>query len=95
MTIFDCLNDIIVTKSGKLHEDMEFTKVWSNYIILRYLSMDNKYRQYATILNKHVSTFTQVEMYRILLKVLPKQNSCFISYIKKTKKSKKISNDIE
>ena len=95
MSIFDCLKDIIVTKSGTLHERMEFTKVWSNFMILRYLSMDNKYRHYATVLNKYSSTYTPVEMYKILTKVLPKQNSCYISYIKKSKKTKNTNNDIE
>ena len=89
MTIFDILKDVLVTKSGKLHEQSDFKKSWSSFMVVRYLSMDHKFIEYADIANKLQLTLSSKQMYLLLTKIIPKQRSSFIKYISKPKKEKK------
>lgn len=89
MTIFDCLKEIITTKSGKLSKEIEFEKIWDNFMIVRYLSMDNRFLEVSQIANQFTSTFTKEEMYKFLLTAVPKNRDSFISYISKPKKKSK------
>lgn len=94
MTLFDCLKDIITTKTGTLHTQDGFKKAWSNYMIIRYLSMNSRYRNIAVEMNKFSATLTAEQMYRFLVKMVPYSKKSFIKYIKpaktkaKTKKKK-------
>jgi hypothetical protein len=95
MTIFDCLKDIITTKSQKLHLDPDFKKVWSSFMITRYLSMDKRFADLAFDINKYQMTLTSEQLYLTLCKIIPKQNNSFIKYISKPKKEKVKKEDSE
>lgn len=89
MTLFDCLKDIITKKSGTLHTQDGFKKAWSNYMIIRYLSMDSRFIAISAEMNKFSETLTSEQMYRFLVKMVPYDKSSFIKYIKQAKKTKK------
>jgi hypothetical protein len=87
MTLFDCLKDIINTKSGKLHLEPGFKKAWSNYMIVRYLSMDDRFFEISQIANNLQSSMSPEQMYLFLVKVIPRSHRSFIKYITKPKKA--------
>lgn len=89
MTLFDCLADIITTKSGTLHEQDGFKQAWSNYMIVRYLSMDSRFRYLAVEMNKYSATLTAEQMYLFLVKMVPQSKKSFIKYIKPETPKKK------
>ena len=87
---FTILGDILLKKSGKLEEEFpdEFKKHMSTFMLLRYLSMSDKYLGYVTLIQKQTSVLTPVEVYKWFWKHTPKNRSGYISYIKKKKKKK-------
>ncbi len=89
MTLFDCLNDIIREKTGTLHKEPEFKKVWSTYMILRYLSMDSDFMAIAAEMNHYQQVLNSEQMYLFLVKMIPYRYKSFIPYIKPKKKPKK------
>ena len=89
MNLFDCLKDIITTKTGTLHTQEDFKKVWSNYMVMRYLSMDSRFRHIAVEMNKFSETLSSEQMYMFLVKMVPYSKSNFIKYIKPAKTDKK------
>ena len=89
MNTFDCLKEIITIKSGKLSEEIDFDKNWDSFMIVRYLSMDDRFVDIAVVANQFTSIFTKKEMYNFLLKSIPKNRNSFISYISKPKKKSK------
>jgi hypothetical protein len=89
MTLFDCLKDIITNKTGTLHKEDDFKKVWSNYMIIRYLSMDSRFRAIAVEMNKFSETLSSEQMYLFLVKMIPYNKRNFIKYIKPAKAKKK------
>lgn len=90
LTLFDCLGDIIKDKTGSLHKQEGFKKAWSNYMILRYLSMDDRFRILAAEMNKYQEVLTSEQMYLFLVSMVPRSSKTFIKYIKQTKpKTKK------
>lgn len=96
MIIFDCLKEIICTKTGTAHTDPSFMSAWDNYMIVRYLSMDGEYFDIAQEMNKLSGTMSKEMMYKYLVKKLPRRKSSFIGYLKKEekKKSKKKVDDL-
>ncbi len=90
MTLFDCLKEIITTKRGTLDKSPYFDKSWNTFMILRYLSMDNKFAKIARLANSLQCTLTNVQMYKYLVKNVPYSRNSYIRYISKPKtKSKK------
>lgn len=87
MNLFDCLKDIIVTKRGDLNDHPDFSKVWSNYMIARYLSMEPKFLEISQIVNRMQGHQDDETVYKFLVKNIPKQRSSFIKYISKPKKT--------
>lgn len=85
MTLFDCLKDIITKKTGKLHTQDGFKKGWSNYMIIRYLSMDSRFIAIAAEMNKFSETLSPEQMYLFLVKMVPYDKNSFIKYIKPSK----------
>ncbi len=85
MTLFDILKDVITVKSGKLTEESDFTKVFNKYMVVRWLSMDNRFVYLAEQLNMQVyhKVLSDEDFYRLLVKIVPKYRSHFIKYIKK------------
>ena len=89
LTIFQILNDIIVTKKGNLLDNVEDEDQFIPFIVCRWLSMYSP--EYAQIINattnKHYNIFdTKKEWYEYLIKVLPKGSPGRIHYIKKEKR---------
>jgi len=87
MNTFDVLADVIRDKTGTLHEDPEFRRV-SMFMVIRYLSMDDRFRAVAEIANCYQRTLTATEMYRFLVAAVPQDDNTWIRYIKKPKKNK-------
>ena len=87
MTMFDVLTDIIKFKTGELHKEEDFEKVFNVFMIIRYLSMDERFTDCAYIANQlHNGTLSQKNMYKLLIKLVPKSKNHFIKYISKGKK---------
>ena len=88
MTIFDCINDILFTKRGRLLTNVDDESNFNQYMINRWCSMYSP--QLATIINSTVnwlySTFeTKQQYYRFVSTILPRVNNKRIHYIKKKK----------
>jgi hypothetical protein len=87
MTMFDVLADIIKHKKGDLYLQEDFEKACNVFMIIRYLSMDERFSQSAYIANQlHNGTMSQKNMYRLLVKIVPQHRNHFIRYISKSKK---------
>lgn len=89
MNVFDCLSDILKTKSGNLTEKFGFQKAWSTFVITRYMSMDDNLMDIACKMNRLQGNkeFDSKMAYKLLNKAVPKRNSTFIRYITKPKKT--------
>lgn len=88
MNLFDCLKEIITEKKGDLYGHPDFSKAWSNYMIVRYLSMDPRFFQIATIANNLQTQLSSKDMYLFLVKHTPYSKNSFIKYITKPKTNK-------
>ena len=86
MNLFDILNDIIRDKTGTLHHHEEFQQAWSSFMVIRYLSMDKQFINYARIANRLQMDLDSEQMYKFLVKTIPKRNKTWIKYISKPKK---------
>jgi hypothetical protein len=96
MTFFDILSDILLKKSGgTLCDHPEFKKVFSSYMLCRYLSMRDSLLKYAELLNRYQTQIDAEQMYRLAYNIVPKQKSGFIKYIKKIKPKKQKDSDEE
>jgi len=72
--LFDVINDIKKTKKGNLL-DQEKTSV-SNFMMLRFLSMDNSTNlQIVDVLNQYQGILDSKQLYKLLIDIIPKQNS--------------------
>jgi hypothetical protein len=87
---FSILDDVLTKKSGNLdiEKPVEFHKNMSSFMILRYISMDEKYLPYATMMQKYMSVLSPVEMYHWLYKNIPRNRIGYIKYLSKKKKKK-------
>lgn len=88
MTIFDCLNDILFTKRGKLLQNVDDESGFNQYMINRWTSMYSP--AMALLVNNTVnwlySAFeTKQQYYRFVSCVFPKLQNKRIHYIKKKK----------
>jgi hypothetical protein len=92
-TFFDCLADILLKYSnGKLIESDKFKKVFSPYMLCRYLSMRESLVEYAEYFNLLQGTLTSEQIYLLAYNSTPKQNTGYIKYLKKTNKSNQEKN---
>ena len=98
-SMYDVNLDILLKLSGgRLHYADNFNKVFSGFLLCRYLSMDRKLISYACALSTISSSgvLTSEELYRLAYQMIPKNESEYISkYIKKAKGEKKSSKDEE
>lgn len=88
MNIFDCLNDILFTKKGKLLNNVDEETEFNQYMINRWISMYSP--GLATVINSTTnwlwSVFeTKQEYYKFISTVIPRVSRKRIHYIKKTK----------
>ena len=95
MNIFDILGDILLKKGGRLDEDPEFRKIFSGFMLCRYLSMRECLLKYAELLNRYQTSLEPEQLYRMAYNIVPKQKSAFIKYLKKAKKKKKSDDSSE
>jgi hypothetical protein len=92
VTIFDCLNDILFTKRGKLLQNVDEESNFNQYMINRWCSMYNP--NMAILVNNTVnwlySAFeTKQQYYKFVLNVFPRLQNKRIHYIKKKKPDEK------
>ncbi len=93
MTIFDWINQILVTKKhwNEFTEDEQ--KKFSPFIINRFLSMDEEFMEIVNIFQKYaIGTLESREVYKWYCDVLP-QGKRFNKYIK-GKKTKKFDKNL-
>jgi len=88
VTIFDCLNDILFTKRGKLLQNVDDETSFNQYMINRWCSMYSP--SMAILVNNTVnwmySTFeTKQQYYRFVTSIFPRLQNKRIHYIKKKK----------
>lgn len=90
LDIFMILGNILVDKDNSLYEyhvkNELFESVFSAYMILRYLSMNQNISVRNVVLN-HLTTLEGLAdkpelMYKLLLKIVPKTYNRFTPYIK-------------
>lgn len=89
--MFELVIDICMKYSGKLYLSENFEKIFSPYILCRYISMRSSLIEYANILNQINSTakLTKKQFYIFAYNLIPKQSNSFIKYIKKKEKKEK------
>jgi len=88
VTIFDCLNDILFTKRGKLLKNVDEETDFNQYMINRWVSMYSP--SMAVVINSTTnwlySVFeTKQQYYKFVSRVLPRVSFKRIHYIKKKK----------
>lgn len=90
INFFDCLTDILLKYSGgELVKSKEFRKCFSSYMLCRYISMKESLIKYAEYLNIMQTKLTAEQLYILAYKLIPKQTSGYIKYIKSNKKEEK------
>jgi hypothetical protein len=86
INIFDHLNNITLTKDNFLGEEG-----WSNYMINRFLSMNEDYCEVVNFVQKNTWQIKPVYLYNLYKDLLPKQK-VYLKYIK-SQNTKKYDND--
>lgn len=90
-SFFDCLTDILLKyTNGNLVNSSDFRKHFSSFMLCRYLSMKESLLEYAEYFNMLQTTLTPEQMYILAYKLIPKQKTGFIKYIKKVKTEKEL-----
>jgi hypothetical protein len=86
--MFELVIDICMKYSGQLYLSENFEKLFSPYILCRYISMRHSLIGYANILNQVNSTskLSKKQFYIFAYNLIPKQTNSFIKYIKKKEK---------
>lgn len=97
MTIFDFISSIITTKKVVMMDE-EAEKVFSPYMMNRWLSMYSP--QIASVVNDTVNMWGTLfdqkdDQYKLLLNLIPKQRFKKIEYIKKVASKPKTEKEIE
>lgn len=91
MTFFDIMKDILTKNNSKEYylEHPEFDKVFSPFMLARYLSMRQDLIIWARAINHlNSSKLSARNIFIFAWDSIPKQKNGYISYIKKTKKDK-------
>ena len=96
MTIFDCLNDILFTKRGKLLQNVDDEPGFNQYMINRWTTM---YSPAMAVLVNNTTNWlysgfeTKQQYYKFVSKVFPKLVNKRIHYIKKKQEEKQQASD--
>lgn len=88
-TLFDHLTNITSKKGEYLGDEG-----WNNYMINRFLSMDPDYVEVVNIVQKNTWQMKGEYLYNLYRDLIPKQYK-FLKYIKSSKKSEYIIEEIE
>lgn len=94
--MYEIVTDICMKYSGGIVCNFEdFEKVFSKYLLCRYISMKPAFIEYANYLNLIDSQdlLTNKQFYKLAYSLIPKQNNGFIRYLKKL--GKKEAKDTE
>jgi len=89
--MYELVADILQKVSGgNLHKCDAFQKVFSPYLLCRYISMREDLIDYAHLLNvvNSNSKLTNEQFYKFAYNLIPKQRNGYIKYIKKPEKKK-------
>lgn len=79
--LFDVLNDIKLYKKGNLLNDEKTDSSVSNFMLLRFLSMDNDINlEICSMINQYQGMLSKKQMYKFLIEIIPKSKS-FDKYI--------------
>jgi hypothetical protein len=96
--MWEIMIDILLKVSGTLYEnEEEFQKVFSPFLLCRFLSMREDLIGYADLLNtiSSNSKLSNKQFYKLAYQLIPKQRNGYIKYIKKLKKDKKKNDNDE
>lgn len=88
-TIFDHLKNITVTKGSYLGDEG-----WSNYMINRYLSMNQDYIELVNLIQKNTWQMKGEHLYSLYKDIIPESN-VYLKYIKAKTSSKYKPDEIE
>lgn len=88
-TIFDHLKNITTTKGPYLGDEG-----WSNYMVNRYLSMNQDYIELVNLIQKNTWQMKGEHLYSLYKDVIPKSN-VYLKYIKGKASSKYKPDEIE
>ena len=98
VSMYDVNLDIMLKLSGgKLHLADNFSKVFSPFLLCRYISMNKRYIEHACTLNTISSSgvLSPEEFYKLAYRIMPESDEKFVAkYIKKDK-DKKMKKDFE
>ncbi len=89
MNIFDHIKNITTTKGPYLGDEG-----WNNWMVNRYLSMDQEYCEVVNIVQKNTWQMKGEYLYNLYKDLIPQQYK-YLKYIKATKKKEYKSEDIE
>lgn len=95
-TMWELVSDVLLKISGKLDKAEKFQKVFSPYMLCRWLSMRQELMPYVDLLNtiNTNSGLTNQQFYKLAYQLIPRQKNDYIKYIKKAPHVKKEENDI-
>ena len=90
-TLFDHINAITKDKKKDYWESLEDgdKKTWSNYMILRFLSMNADWIEFISEVQPLVQELPPKQFYQVMADTLP-TGRYFLKYMKPTKKDEKI-----
>jgi hypothetical protein len=88
-TLFDHLNAICDKKDPKYWDTLDESdkKTWSNYMILRFLSMKSEWIELITDIQPYIQEAPPKAMYLCLIGLIPKTRA-FLKYMKPTSSEK-------
>lgn len=88
-TLFQHLNQITAIQSPNYWETQtaEDRKSWSNFMVLRFLSMEPDYTEIISDLAPAVQTLAPELLYQVLIGILPKRR-VYLKYVKGSKDDK-------
>ena len=87
--------NVLLKCSDTLYNADRFKELFSPFMLCRYLSMREDLFFYAEYLSSVYSTakLSNVDFYKLAYRLIPKQRSSFIKYIKKQKNDKSTNNE--
>jgi hypothetical protein len=93
MILREILEDIQVHKRGDKHLHPDFEKIFSNFLVTRYISMMDDCYEVTNYCNQFQSTWSKVQMYKFLVGMVPRRSRYYIKYISKPKVKPKPKKD--
>lgn len=91
--MFEIIINILGKYSDTLYKADKFNEKFSPFILCRYLSMRDDLFPYAEYCSTVFSTskLSNIELYKLIYGLIPKQKNMFIRYLKKNKSEKDLN----